>query len=149
MVQPTTGFYRLLQENIRQCARRVQAVDKTRLTLETARFLGKRTAEWRRFIQNGGLGTSSRNSHSGGKSRSSVKETGYSRRRFIADLSLFGLRPPASLEAVRRARNREIKRCHCDRFVNDPQKYAAAKEVMQIYNAAYDRLTAYYKQTVS
>ncbi len=62
----------------------------------------------------------------------------------VDDLTVFNLSPPSSLEEVRRARNREIKKYHSDRFVNDPEKFATSKEIMQIYNAAYDRLKTHY-----
>ncbi len=63
----------------------------------------------------------------------------------VEDLAVFGLTPPSSLETVRRARNREIKKCHSDRFFGDPEKFETSKKLMQIYNAAYDRLKIYYK----
>ncbi len=61
------------------------------------------------------------------------------------DLAVFGLRPPSSLEEVKKARNREIKKYHSDRFIDDPEKYKTSKEIMQIYNAAFDRLKDHYK----
>ncbi len=64
----------------------------------------------------------------------------------VEDLATFNLRPPGSLEAVRNARNREVKKYHSDRFLNDPEKLETSKEIMQIYNAAYDRLAAYYRK---
>lgn len=60
------------------------------------------------------------------------------------DLAVFGLAPPASLEAVRKARNREIKKYHSDRFLNDPERFEISKQIMQILNAAYGRLEAHY-----
>lgn len=60
------------------------------------------------------------------------------------DLAVFQLTPPSSLQAVRSARNREIKKYHSDKFINDPERLKASKEIMQIYNAAYDRLKTYY-----
>ena len=63
----------------------------------------------------------------------------------VEDLAVFGLRPPSSLEEVKKARNREIKKYHSDRFVDDPEKYRTSKEIMQIYNAAYDRLKLHFK----
>lgn len=62
------------------------------------------------------------------------------------DLAIFNLAPPGSLAAVRRARNREIKKYHSDRFADDPEKFQTSKEIMQIYNAAFQRLELYYKQ---
>lgn len=61
------------------------------------------------------------------------------------DLAEFGLTPPSSLREVRAARNREIKKYHPDRYMNDPDKLETSKEIMQIFNAAYDRLKTYYE----
>lgn len=63
----------------------------------------------------------------------------------VDDLAVFGLTPPSSLEEVRKARNREIKKYHSDRFVNDSERYETSKQIMQIYNAAYDRLKAHFE----
>ncbi len=49
------------------------------------------------------------------------------------------------MEEVRRARNREIKKYHSDKFMNDNNKLETSKQIMQIFNAAYDRLKEYYK----
>ena len=64
----------------------------------------------------------------------------------IDDLAVFGLTPPSSLAAVRAARNKEIKKYHSDKFVNEPDRFETSKEIMQIYNAAFDRLRAYYEK---
>ncbi len=56
------------------------------------------------------------------------------------DLNLFGLTPPSSLDEVKKARNREIKKFHPDKFLQEPEKMETAKRILQIYNAAYDRL---------
>ena len=56
------------------------------------------------------------------------------------DLGLFGLSPPASLQDVKKARNREIKKFHPDKFQHDSEKAETAKRILQIYNAAYERL---------
>jgi hypothetical protein len=64
----------------------------------------------------------------------------------VEDLATFDLAPPSSLDAVKAARNREIKKYHSDKFVNDPERLKTSKEIMQIYNAAYERLCAYYRQ---
>ncbi len=66
-------------------------------------------------------------------------------RQVIDDLALFGLAPPCSMKEVKKARNREIKKFHPDHYLNDPEKLKTAKEILQIYNAAYDRLKEYYK----
>jgi hypothetical protein len=63
----------------------------------------------------------------------------------VDDLAVFGLTPPSSLEEVRKARNREIKKYHSDRFVNDSERYETSKQIMQIYNAAYDRLKEHFE----
>lgn len=63
----------------------------------------------------------------------------------VEDLSIFGLTPPSSMAAVKKARNREIKKYHSDRFMNDSDRFDTSKQIMQIYNAAYDRLEAYYE----
>jgi curved DNA-binding protein CbpA len=49
------------------------------------------------------------------------------------------------MDDVRRARNREVKKFHSDRFLNDPERLETSKKIMQIYNAAYDRLKAHYR----
>jgi hypothetical protein len=64
----------------------------------------------------------------------------------IDDLSLFELTPPASLQAVKKARNREIKKYHPDHFNNDKSKQETAKQIMQIYNNAFERLEKYYSK---
>ncbi len=61
------------------------------------------------------------------------------------DLALFGLSHPSTLEAVRKARNREVKKYHPDRHLKDPEKNATAKEIMQMLNAAYERIETYYE----
>jgi DnaJ-domain-containing protein 1 len=66
-------------------------------------------------------------------------------RQVVDDLAVFGLTPPSSLEEVRKARNREIKKYHSDRFVNDSERYETSKQIMQIYNAAYDRLKEHFE----
>jgi len=63
----------------------------------------------------------------------------------IVDLLAFNLKLPSSMEEVRKARNREMKKYHSDKFINDPEKLKTSKEIMQIYNAAYERLMEYYK----
>lgn len=65
-------------------------------------------------------------------------------RQVIEDLKIFNLSPPSSFDEVRKARNREIKKFHSDRFQNDPDKLEPSKQIMQIYNAAYSRLEEYY-----
>ena len=64
----------------------------------------------------------------------------------VDDLAVFDLMPPSSLDEVRKARNREVKKYHSDRFLNDPERFETSKRIMQIYNAAYDRLEVYYQK---
>ncbi len=63
----------------------------------------------------------------------------------VDDLAVFGLTPPSSMEAVKRARNREIKKYHSDKFMQDQVKLETSKQIMQILNNAYDRLKKYYE----
>ncbi len=87
-----------------------------------------------------------------GHSRSSARRQapranhGGTPQQVVEDLAVFNLTPPSSMEAVKNARNREIKKYHSDKFLNDPERLETSKEIMQIYNAAYDRLQAYYKK---
>jgi DnaJ-domain-containing protein 1 len=62
----------------------------------------------------------------------------------IDDLAVFGLKPPGSMDEVIRARNREMKTYHPDKFMTEDEKVDAANEIAQIYNAAFERLKAYY-----
>ncbi len=72
-------------------------------------------------------------------SQSDSHKTKYNHQ-LVEDLQLFGLKPPSSLEAVRQVRNQEMKKFHPDRYLNQPEKMETAKKIVQIYNAAYDRL---------
>ena len=63
----------------------------------------------------------------------------------IEDLANFKLTPPSSFAEVKKARNRESKKYHPDRFVNDPERQATAQKIMQIYNASYERLKAFFQ----
>lgn len=76
--------------------------------------------------------------------RSRPHPSGYPQQ-VVEDLGLFDLTPPSSLSEVKRARNQEMKKFHSDRFVNDPAKFQTSKEIMQIYNAAYERLRKFYE----
>ena len=64
----------------------------------------------------------------------------------VEDLKVFDLTPPSSLEEVKKRRNEEIKKYHSDRFMSDPERFKTSTEIMQIYNAAYERLKEYYKK---
>jgi hypothetical protein len=52
------------------------------------------------------------------------------------------LEPGADLEQVRRAYRRLIRRYHPDRYVGDPEKYAAATQVATRVTEAYNGLRA-------
>lgn len=64
----------------------------------------------------------------------------------VEDLAVFGLTPPASLEAVKKVRNSEVKKYHSDLFMHDLEKQETGKQIMQIYNSAYERLKKYYAE---
>ncbi len=64
----------------------------------------------------------------------------------VEDLKVFDLTPPSSLEEVKKRRNEEIKKYHSDRFISDPERFKTSTEIMQIYNAAYERLKEHYKK---
>ena len=81
------------------------------------------------------------NSHSGNQAGS---QQSYSQQ-LVDDLAAFGLTPPSWLDEVKKARNREVKKYHSDKFMNDPDKLESSKQIMQIFNAAYDRLKDYYE----
>jgi len=63
----------------------------------------------------------------------------------LEDLSNFKLTPPSSLAEIKRARNQEIKKYHPDRFMDDPERIETAKEILQIYNASYERLKKFFQ----
>lgn len=58
----------------------------------------------------------------------------------VEDLKTFGLQPPSSFDEVKKARNREIRKYHSDKFMHDPEKLETSKQIMQILNSAYERL---------
>jgi hypothetical protein len=91
----------------------------------------------------GGRFRSEENFHTG--NRDQENRTAGVPRQVVEDLAVFGLTPPSSLEEVRKARNREIKKYHSDHFVNDSERYETSKQIMQIYNAAYDRLKEHFE----
>jgi len=64
----------------------------------------------------------------------------------VEDLKVFDLTPPSSLAEVKKRRNEEIKKYHSDRFISDPERFKTSTEIMQIYNAAYERLKEYFKK---
>ncbi len=73
----------------------------------------------------------------------SVKNSGYPEQ-VVEDLRIFGLVPPSDLNAVKKARNREIMKYHSDRFINDPEKLETSRQIMQIINLAYERLEEWF-----
>ena len=73
--------------------------------------------------------------------------TGAFPQQVVQDLAEFGLMPPSSLAEVKKRWKAEMKKYHSDKFIQDPEKLKISKEIMQIYNAAYDRLKKHY-QTV-
>lgn len=79
-------------------------------------------------------------SHTGESSRQKSSPPRSSQ--LIEDLKLFNLSPPSSLQEVKKARNREMKVFHPDKYLNDPEKMAIANQIVQIYNDAYERLKA-------
>lgn len=93
----------------------------------------------------GGCDSSGYGSYSGSGSSSGASSSRFPQE-VKDDLALFNLTPPSSLAEVKKARNREIKKCHPDRFHNNPEKQNSAKKMMQIYNAAYDRMKKYYAE---
>lgn len=62
----------------------------------------------------------------------------------VEDLKTFGLLPPSSFDEVKKARNREIRKYHSDRFMHDSEKLETSKQIMQILNSAYERLDDWY-----
>ncbi len=58
----------------------------------------------------------------------------------IDDLAVLGLKPPATFAEVKKARNKEIKSFHPDKFSSDKVKEEAAKQILQLINGAYERL---------
>ncbi len=72
-------------------------------------------------------------------------DTGTFPQQVVQDLAEFGLMPPSSLAEVKKKWKAEMKKYHSDKFIRDPEKLQVSKEIMQIYNAAYDRLKQYYQ----
>lgn len=63
----------------------------------------------------------------------------------VKDLAEFELSPPSSLDEVKKRWKAEMKKYHSDKYINDPEKLKVSKEIMQIYNGAYERLKQYYQ----
>ncbi|MBL7176590.1 MAG: hypothetical protein ISS66_12265 [Desulfobacteraceae bacterium] len=87
----------------------------------------------------GSRSSSDFNSAGGSKQFQSVPQ------QVVEDLKVFDLTPPSSLAEVKKRRNDEIKKYHSDRFISDPERFKTSTEIMQIYNAAYERLKEYFK----
>lgn len=64
----------------------------------------------------------------------------------IEDLDKFGLKEPSSLEEIKTARKQEMKKYHPDFFAQEPMKQDIAKQILQIYNNAYERLKKYFSE---
>jgi len=58
----------------------------------------------------------------------------------LKDLAAFGLTPPVSLDELKQARKRELKKYHPDRFAQEPSKIDSAKRISQILGETYERL---------
>ncbi|MBN1602155.1 MAG: hypothetical protein JW915_11130 [Chitinispirillaceae bacterium] len=76
----------------------------------------------------------------------STRTTSSENQQLIDDLAYFGLKPPSNLSEVKTARNREMLKYHPDKFASDPEKLQYANEIALVYNAAYERLEAYYSK---
>ncbi len=88
----------------------------------------------------GNRSSSDFNSAGGSKQYQNVQQ------QVVEDLKVFDLTPPSSLAEVKKRRNEEIKKYHSDRFISDPERFKTSTEIMQIYNAAYERLKEHYKK---
>jgi len=66
-------------------------------------------------------------------------------RQVVKDLAEFELSPPSSLDEVKKRWKAEMKKYHSDKYLHDPEKLKVSKEIMQIYNGAYERLKQYYQ----
>ena len=62
------------------------------------------------------------------------------------DLDLFEMSSLTSLAELKSKRNEILRKYHPDRFANDTEKQNIAKEMIQIYNAAYERIVKYYSE---
>ncbi len=101
--------------------------------------LGGKDHENRKKTANDFSGSESNDKTSNSQEKTSFKSNNFSQQ-FVDDLQLFGLKPPSSLEEIKKSRNREMKKFHPDKFMNDPEKMDTAKNIVQIYNSAYERL---------
>lgn len=78
-------------------------------------------------------------------SSSSDNNSPYSQQ-LIDDLAVFGLTPPSSFDEVKKARNKEMRQYHPDKFNNHEDKGSAANEIAQIYNEAFSRLKEHFEK---
>ena len=62
------------------------------------------------------------------------------------DLEIFGIKQFENLNALKSKRNEILKQYHPDRFAHDEKKQDLAKEMIQIYNAAYERIVEHYRE---
>lgn len=70
-------------------------------------------------------------------------------KQIVEDLANFNLKPPSTLAEVKKARNQEILKFHPDRFMSDPARRETANEILQIYNASYERLKKFFQSQSS
>jgi len=82
-------------------------------------------------------------SHSGNKENKFGDFPGYSNQN-IEDLKLFGLQPPSNFSELKKIRNQEMKKFHPDKYIQSPEKMDVAKQIVQLYNAAYERLKIFF-----
>lgn len=85
-------------------------------------------------------GDSTRHHYQETKSQEYKSQSSPYPKQMVDDLQLFGLTPPVTLSELKKVRNQEIKKFHPDKFLNEPEKMETAKRILQIYNAAYERL---------
>jgi len=133
-------LFNIARSNVQQAFGHILEKAEDRLDDWESRVFGEETAEEEADHRR----RESRGASAGFRKRPGTDAGGYPQQ-VVADLATFDLKPPSSLSEVRRARNREMKKFHSDRFVNDPDKFQTSKQIMQIYNAAYDRLRKYYE----
>ncbi len=73
------------------------------------------------------------------KSAAGTSEKNFSKQ-LKEDLELFELVPPIDLQELKKQRNAIYKKYHPDLFHNDLAKKTTAKEIIQLYNDAYERI---------
>ncbi len=110
---------------------------------EGSDFFDERLRSWEDEFDINDESSSTKHQHYKQGTESTSEENGYDLQ-LKEDLQLFGLIPPSSLEEVRQVRNREMKKFHPDKYLNQPDKLETAKRIVQIYNTTYDRLKKHY-----